>query len=255
MTSALKSYYISVINRIWSRLGYLIFRLKYPNTRYIRPIQIGTFYSQEGQDLFLSSLLFPYLSRFRGSPQYIVDVGCNHPRIFSNSLFFEEYFKANVIAIDPLEEFEPIWEKVRPSATFVPCALGDAEGVTELTVSFGSDLDNMISFVRGGFNKRCNLMGAQRIVEVRRLSSILSEKGVSEVLLLSIDVEGYELQVLNGIDFDDVTIRCIVVENNSYSLFGSEDIRTFLSERNFEFYARIGHLDDVFIHGTMCRGI
>ena len=112
----------------------------------------------------------------------------------------------------------------------------------------------MFSFVENGFNKRPDIYFEKRTVPTNTLKDIFEANGISEVLLMSVDVEGFELDVVKGIDFNAVLIRCIIIENNSKSLYGSDDIREYLIKRNFNYHARIGHLDDVFVHASMIRG-
>ena len=236
-------------------IGLIRFKLRYPGVRWIRPRKVGTFYSQDGQDLYLASLLLGPISRNSSERHWVVDVGCNHPINFSNSLFFEKYFGCHTLAIDPIEEFAELWKDKRPNAVFHVCAVGESNGFVDLSVPTHNNADNMFSFVSNGFNKRPDMYFEKRKVQLVKLANIFAEHGIDEVMLLSIDVEGFELSALKGIDFEVVIIRCIVLENNSKSNYGADDIRDFLAERNFVFYARIGHLDDVFLHGTLIRGI
>jgi FkbM family methyltransferase len=245
-------YFIDLIITI---IGLVKFKMKYPGTRWIRPRKTGTFYSQDGQDLYLASLLFGPITKNTSELHWVVDVGCNHPVHFSNSLFFEKYLKCKILAIDPIQEFGALWSKKRPNAIFCPCAIGEVSGSTILNVPLGSGGDNMFSYVESGVNKRPDIDFEERAVPIVKLSDLLSKFGIKEILLLSIDVEGFELSALKGIDFDAVLIRCIVIENNSTSWYGSDDIRVFLLEHNYEFHARIGHLDDIYIHGSMIRGL
>lgn len=65
--------------------------------------------------------------------------------------------------------------------------------------------------------------------------------------IVSIDVEGYEMEVLKGIDFTKTKIFIAIIENNTNSRLGADDIRFFMDENGFDFYARIWGLDDVFV--------
>lgn len=50
-------------------------------------------------------------------------------------------------------------------------------------------------------------------VQVRRLDFILSEAKINTVDILSIDVEGHELEVINGINLEQYKPKVIVIEN------------------------------------------
>lgn len=94
--------------------------------------------------------------------------------------------------------------------------------------------------------------------EQRRLDSILMERNMNKVDLLSIDVEGYEMNVLKSLDFNKIDVNVIVIENNIGftwlpvigKYFGNElgnnKIRKFLRKKGYKQIARI-MCDDVFV--------
>ena len=76
---------------------------------------------------------------------------------------------------------------------------------------------------------------------------MLKEEGIKHIDFISMDVEGYELEILRGIDFGEVSISCIMFENNK-SDSGKPDmkIRSYLIKRGYKFVARI-MCDDIFM--------
>ena len=247
---------ISIRNSLISSVGLIFFKLKYWDTKVISPIKMGTFYSQGGQDFYLSSLLFGPISRNLNSEKlWIIDVGCNHPINYNNSYFFEKHLGCSILAIDPISEFSEIWKKKRPNSIFYSTAVGESTGFINLFLPISPSGDNMFSFVDSAFGKHAENVFIERKVSLNKLSDIFDENSIKEILLLSIDVEGFEFNTIKGINFDKVLIRCILVENNSESLYGSDNIRSYLKDKNYTFYARIGHLDDIFIHNSMIRGL
>ncbi|KAB7887412.1 hypothetical protein GBG19_10665 [Poseidonibacter ostreae] len=66
---------------------------------------------------------------------------------------------------------------------------------------------------------------------------------------LSLDVEGHELNVLKGIDFNNVRINVLTIENNppSNNIYGDDSIRTLMFENNFILWGRTIGLDDIFV--------
>lgn len=241
---------MSKIKKIFAKIAvvvrYLQFRFCYPRVRYVRPRKvIGTYHSQDGQDLLMSVVLFGYQENIKLS-RFIVDIGANHPIKFSNSLFFEKYFGCKTLAVDPLSEFGQLWHTHRPSAEFLSVALGKTEGFINLNVPIGGD--SVFSNVDGGVDKKIHKGEYEvRKVEMTTLRHVLAERAVTDVLLLLIDVEGFELDVLQGTDFDKVKFQIILIENNNNGTFGSNDIRTYLLQRGYVYYARIGCLDDMFV--------
>lgn len=69
-------------------------------------------------------------------------------------------------------------------------------------------------------------------VPARTLSSVLDEAGVGQVDLLSLDVEGYEAQVLAGLDLERHAPRFLLVEAGLRR--GREEIDSILGERYAE---------------------
>jgi FkbM family methyltransferase len=242
-----------VINRLTQLIQYARFKLKYPNVPIVKPLKLGTFFSQDGQDFYLSSLLFNYLLNHKNS--WVIDVGCNHPQNFSNSLFFEKAFNCRTLAIDPIVEFSEIWANHRPSAIFLNAAIGSSSDQVVLRVPTGRNADNMFASVEGGtLKKKWVDHFIERSITCLKLSDVFILHNISEAILLSIDVEGFEMEVLKSIDFSQCLIRCIVLENNSQGLYGSDDVRDFLGNHGFVFHSRIGWLDDVFVHSSMING-
>ena len=85
-----------------------------------------------------------------------------------------------------------------------------------------------------------------RKVSVSTLDKLLEDRSITNALLMFIDVEGFEIDVLRGINLNMINIKAIVLENN-VTAFGSEEVRKYLKDQGYVFYARIDWLDDVFI--------
>lgn len=79
-------------------------------------------------------------------------------------------------------------------------------------------------------------------IESKSLKTILKENKVAKVDYLSIDVEGAELEVLKGIDFLEVDVRVISVENNGYDNKPKE----YLLNSGYEWIAKCCS-DDIFV--------
>ena len=75
-------------------------------------------------------------------------------------------------------------------------------------------------------------------VPVCRLDQLLVQFGISEIDLLVIDVEGHELHVLDGADFDRIRPRMVVIEANSDEA-SRRKIAHYLEEKDY-LVGRIG---------------
>lgn len=89
-------------------------------------------------------------------------------------------------------------------------------------------------------------------IQVKRLSTIMNENSITHVDYLSIDVEGAELQVLEGIDFDNHYIDIISLEDNSYADKTTESLKEFLLNKNYKFVTKICS-DMIFINSRNGR--
>ena len=79
-------------------------------------------------------------------------------------------------------------------------------------------------------------------VQARTLQSILDECESPKIIdLLSLDVEGAELEVLAGVDFKRTNFRYIVIETRSIN-----QIRLFLEPKNYEEIGQLTHHDFLF---------
>jgi FkbM family methyltransferase len=238
----------------------LRFSWKYINIKIISSYfgsGITGFYSQMGQDSFIYSEFYHHIKK-SGFPKTFLDIGCNHPVKFSNSLFFEEMLNFKVIGVDPLPGYVEDWKRLRPSAAIHSLALGNENSEMRLQVpdtasmhDTGSHPIDMFSTLDKENNLLKNGKWAELTVPVKRTQDFLDEIKVSEIGVMSIDVEGFEMNVLRGLDFAKTKVYIAIIENNSKSRFGSDDIRKYMSQNGFSFYARFWGLDDVYVNNTL----
>jgi FkbM family methyltransferase len=74
-------------------------------------------------------------------------------------------------------------------------------------------------------------------VDLRRLDTLLAEHAptVSRIDLLTVDVEGWELEVLNGLTFDRYRPRVLIIEN----LLNEKDYRRHMARLGYGLWRRI----------------
>ncbi len=167
----------------------------------------------------LDRKLEQYLDFDRG---IFVEAGANDGVNQSNTLYFERHRRWRGLLIEPVPEVAERCRRNRPAAIVEACALVPfARAGNTLTIAYA----NLTSVVRGAMKTaeeeaRHIAVGSalQNIttydVEVvgQPLSLLLDRHGLARVDLLSLDVEGYELQALKGIDFTRHRPRFILVE-------------------------------------------
>jgi FkbM family methyltransferase len=200
-------------------------------------------FSEEGQDILLFSILYKYVSTSSNNFAFL-DIGANDPIINSNSYLLEKSLGITTIAIEPQIIYQNMWKKNRPKSIFINKALGDRDSKINLLVP--KNAPNSFSSVEGGFNKK-NDEYDEIVVEMTTINNILQSNNQFTIIGASIDVEGFEISVLKGINFEVNRIPLIIIENNSKQLLGSDNIRNLLINNNYIYIARLGYYDDLFI--------
>lgn len=154
-----------------------------------------------------------------------IEVGANDGVRQSNTKLLEDYYEWTGILIEPSScLFEKLCQN-RPFSTCFECALGSHK--QNGYYIYGDFNGHLMSSINGDrLGQACN-----HKVLVRSLQSILDEVGVSHIDFFSLDTEGYELNVLLGIDFRKTTFDFLLIEvyDNYF-----EEIVSFLRDNNYD---------------------
>lgn len=222
------------------------FKKDYPNTKVFQPVSHHDrkLYSQDNQDYIIYENFFK--NKRNG---FFCDIGGNHPLKINNTLYFEE-LGWNGVAFEPLPHMSKLWAEHRKAKLF-PFALSDSEGkVTFTVVKDVTGWEDMLSFVKETRDVNYDYETEEIQVQTKIFKKIMKEENITHIDYLSLDVEGHELNVLNGIDFDAVRINVLTIENNPQccTAYGDENIRKLMFKNHFALWGRIVGLDDIYIH-------
>lgn len=153
---------------------------------------------------------------------YFVEAGANDGYAQSNTYYLERFRGWSGVLVEPLPELYGRCVRERPRSKVFSCALvaRDYEPTMVPMLTAG-----LMSLVRGAQKspeadaEHCrqgariqNTEVSEIEVPARTLTSVLDEAGAGRIDLLSLDVEGYELDVLNGLDLSRYRPRHILVE-------------------------------------------
>ena len=182
-------------------------------------------YSQFGEDV----ILWEHFGRRRHG--FFVEAGANHPTICSQTWLFEQNGWTGIL-IEPLSNKYELIRKERPGSTVVRLALGAPEqrGRALFNVAAGQDSLSGLMVNDGVTVERVEE------VEVRTLDEVLAEAGNPALDLVSIDVEGLELQVLRGFDLERHRPTVLIVEDHLQRL----GVHRFIVRHGYRLVKRTG---------------
>jgi hypothetical protein len=171
---------------------------------------------------------------------YFVELGANDGVNQSNTLFFERFRGWSGVLIEP---FKPNFEElihnrssanffknaacVGPTYTYPTVELAFSNLMTS-TLGINSDIQDPVGHAIQG----TEFWGGKAFIfkaPASTLNSILIEANAPSLIdLLSLDVEGVELEVLKGIDHSKFRFRYICVESRHL-----EEVKQYLFEQNY----------------------
>lgn len=176
------------------------------------------YYAEHDTDRILRERFFQDLD----SKGIMVEVGGGTPDFLSMSKHFKDSGWRTIV-VEPNPAFVAQHRKCGNEVYQYACSAQDKSGVPFTVVSQeveaygGVVTDHSFSSIELKPGYAALMPSAattkQIIVEVRRLDGILHGLGITRVDLLSVDVEGWEIEVLQGLDTRRIECPVIVLEN------------------------------------------
>ena len=195
----------------------------------------------------LDRKLGKYLN-FRGG--FFIVVGANDGYSQSNTYFLEKRLGWRGVLIEGMPELYEKCKKERAGSIVYNCALVSKDFLNpSVTMHFAG----LMSVVDGALKteeeqeKHLNtgvdvqhLCGSYSIdVPARTLESILDEtQNLPAIDFFSLDVEGYELNVLKGLNLSKYRPKYILVESKFF-----EEVNAFLEERGYNMIEKLSYHD------------
>jgi FkbM family methyltransferase len=195
-----------------------------------------TSYSQEGEDMVLRAIFHNKKNGF------YVDVGAHHPRIFSNTYYLYRNGWCG-INIDAMPGSMLPFKKNRKNDINIEAAISDTKQTLTYHI-FNEPALNTFSFQLAEERKniaKFKLISTKKIA-TRTLSEILEEHVPKEreIDVLTIDVEGFDLNVLKSNDWLRYRPKIILVEalNFSFDNFRRNELVSFLYEKRYVLFSK-----------------
>jgi FkbM family methyltransferase len=198
----------------------------------ILPVRFKTFLKKFRKFNSINNLDKKLLKYLNFKDGFYIECGANDGVNQSNTWYFEKSLNWRGILIEPNKQIFEELKKNRSSKNIF-------ENVALVSESFNKKVyltnDNLESKIAG------NLNNGNIEVFTSTLNNILKKNEIYKINLFSLDVEGYEENVLNGIDLKIFDIDYILIETNNF-----EKINSVLKYNNYNFLEKLSFHDYLF---------
>jgi len=192
-------------------------------------------WSQLGED----SLLHHFFKKQQSG--FYIDIGAFHPEKYSNTcMLYKQGWSG--INVDVSEQTVMLLKKSRPSDISIHSAVSDYNGSARAYMFDDGPctVNTLDKESADRWSKRAGMTYTEQDIQVTTLDSILKEYAAGKSIdFLNIDVEGLEMQVLNGLDFSTWNPKILAVEIHAADVQSAikAEVVTFLGDMGYKFVA------------------
>jgi FkbM family methyltransferase len=203
------------------------------------------YYSQGGEDAIVSKTFNFFIPVNKG---FYLDIGAFHPYKHSNTYIL---YKAgwNGINIDPRPGSKQIFDRHRNRDINIEAGIGSRDG--QMTYYFLGEDSTMNSFSKSNLERLGIFDQVKKTIDIPvfTVNTLLNRHPELKKLdYLNIDAEGFELEILSGIDFKLITPKVISIEQNDILTFNDvldSEVCKFLTAKGYQPFAKNILLPDV----------
>lgn len=201
------------------------------------PVKLYPTYSQCYEDIIIDSILQAH-KRLYGNQDFVfVEIGANHPVATSSSYLFRVKYQMPTILVEANPKLISALEQFRAGDVVINRAVVDND---QTEIDFFISKNNETSSLDSDFvNIRTPGIVEKITVPTIRINQILEAIGAAKKhIILSIDVEAYDLPILKDIDFDQFRPYLILIEpSEDYQPGSIRNIVSFMQEKNYALVA------------------
>ena len=207
-----------------------------------------TSYSQAGEDAIIRFLF----NDFGTSKISYLELGTNRPD-FGNNTYWFYLNHSRGVCVEADNDLVKNIKKVRPYDKVINFGVSTSNKKEADFYVFNQSDINTFDKIEA---KKKSSSGKYRLIETRKVNLISVNNLLNDFFdsvpdLLSIDIEGLDLDVLKSLDFNRFPIRVICCETCSYSENHirpkNNDIINFMKSKNYEVYADT-YINTIFVN-------
>lgn len=166
-------------------------------------------YSMQGEDLVVRSLLKGVLKS--GKVGFYADLGAYVPRYGSNTYLFYQYGWRGV-CVEPNPKLADIYKAERPRDTFISAAVGP-DGMGYWAEGKAGPATSKVARTAAEFGEESHAPIEMPFISMKTLfETHAPPEGID---YLNLDVEGFELEALQGNDWTRFRPKIILIEENN----------------------------------------
>lgn len=174
-----------------------------------------------------------------GTNKVFVEAGGSDPEDQNNTSLLEKNGWRGLV-VEPKLDFNDRYKKYRPQTIL--------ENYVLVSNDYKEDYieGDFSHYMMGGVINIHNKVWNPKSHRAIQLSKLLDKHQITEVDFMCLDVEGYEEQVLRGIDFDRVMIHVLDVE--SHKLLGVNQDFSFLETFGFKKIGVVADSHEIYVN-------
>ena len=177
-----------------------------------------------GEDAVIEHHIY-YLGLDNKAPGAYLDIGCHHPISLSNTYRF--YGRALGYVVDVGKPKADLWKRIRPNDIFIDSAIVPNDYVgdeVEFAISgkYGTGMDHVSGYGVMPTKDSAHLLKNQRVIRVAAMKAselqrlVLNDVGWFKAAwrVLSIDIEGADLEILKDIGLESLRPDIVAAEDH-----------------------------------------
>lgn len=205
------------------------------------PYKLKTFYKKNFRKFNglkeIDKKMLKYINYNNG---FYIEIGAHDGVHNSNTLYFEKYKKWNGLLIEPSYHYNYLIKNRSIKNKFFNCGCSEFNNKNKAVLSGSGDYSIFKDLVDKKFfdwylkkQIEAKKILHENEIELRTLNSILIESKAPKIIdFFSLDVEGMEMNVLNGINFDSYSFKFLLVECTDKTKY--EEVSKFLITKNYK---------------------